>query len=68
MLVELDEDILPRHQLAKPLPGFVAEWLVLLGRVDTRDADSVLHLVGVEYGDRVAVGNLDYDAFEDTGG
>jgi len=40
----------------------------LLGRIDPCDANSMLHLVGVEDGDSVAVGNLDYDAFEDTGG
>jgi len=34
MLIELDEDILPRHQLANSLRGSVAEWLPLLGRVD----------------------------------
>jgi hypothetical protein len=28
---------------------------------------NMLRLVGVEDGDRVAVGNLDYSAFEDAG-
>ena len=67
MLLELDTHSLPRHQLAEPLPRCVAEGLLLLGSVDPRDADPVLHLVGVEDGDRVAVSNLDYGAFEDAG-
>jgi hypothetical protein len=41
--------------------------LALLGGVDTGDADSVLNLVGVEDGDRVTVGNLHDDSFEDPG-
>jgi hypothetical protein len=49
------------------MKGCVAEGLLLLRRVDPCDADSVLHLVGVEDGDRIAVGNLDDDAFEDAG-
>ena len=67
MLLELDAYFLPRHQLAESLTGCVAEWLALLGRVDPCDADSVLHLVGIEDGDRVAVGNLDDGAFKDAG-
>lgn len=66
MLIELDEDILPRHQLANSLRGSVAEWLALLGRVDPGYADFVLNLVGVEDADRVPVSNLDYCDFEDA--
>jgi hypothetical protein len=33
----------------------LTEWLSLLGRVDTGEADLVLLLVAVEQGDRVAV-------------
>jgi len=65
MLVEIDTHILPRHQLAHPLPGCVAEWLVLLRRVDPRDANPVLLLGGIQDGDRVAIGILDYGAIED---
>ena len=42
MLVELNADLLPCHQLAKSLLGSVAEWLALLGSVDPCDADSML--------------------------
>ena len=66
MLVELDADILPIHQLAKSLPGSIAEWLALPGRIDPCDANSMLHLVGVEDGDRVAAGNLDGGTFENA--
>jgi hypothetical protein len=48
-------------------PGSVAGWLALLGRVDSGDADSMLHLVGGEDRDRVAVGNINDGAFEDAG-
>jgi hypothetical protein len=53
-------------QLAGPVPGSVAGRLALLGRVDSVDADSMLHLVGVEDRDRVAVGNINDGAFEDV--
>ena len=33
MLIELDADFLPRHQLDEPIPGCVAEELALLGCV-----------------------------------
>lgn len=67
MLIELDADLLPRHQLAEPLPGRIPERLPLLRCVDARDANSVLLLVGIKDGDRVTVGNLDYGAFDDAG-
>jgi hypothetical protein len=67
ILIELDADLLPRYQLAEPLPGSVAERLALLGRVDSCDANSMLHLVRVEDGDRVAIGNLDDGAFKIAG-
>ena len=57
----------PRYQLAHSLPGCVAECLLLLRSVDPCNADPVLHLSGVEDGDRVAIGNLDDGAFEDVG-
>jgi len=65
MLIELDAHLLPRHQLAEPLPGCVSEWLALLRRINPGDADSMLHLVGVQDGDRVAVGNAYNGAIED---
>jgi hypothetical protein len=45
----------------------VAERLALLRGVDARDADLVLQVVGVEDGERVAVGDCDYAAFEALG-
>jgi glycosyltransferase involved in cell wall biosynthesis len=67
-VVVIDADLLPCHQLSKPFPGCVAECLSLLRRVDPRDTDPLLHLVGLENYDRVAIGNMNDGAFENVVG
>lgn len=67
MFAELDADLLTRYQLAHPLPGCVAEGSPLLRRVVSCNTHSMLHLVGVEDGDRVAVSNVNNGAYDDGG-
>jgi hypothetical protein len=55
-LVTLEPGILSVRHLSQALARSLAERLPFLRRIDAVDADFVLALVGIQHGDRVAVG------------
>jgi hypothetical protein len=66
-LRERDAHLLARHYRAEPVSGCVTEGLGLLGCDHPCEADSMLLPVGVEDGDRIAIGDIEDGAFEDAG-